>query len=93
VARDSGYQRGEDERCDDGLDETQEDIGEDAKMNSEDGRVEAKLGTRDHRDKDPWSQRSATRCEGCENDDRHPANGRSGVEMPKPGEQASGKEC
>src|ERR1700733_9676876 len=58
VACDSGDERREDQRRDDGLDEAQEYIAEDTKVDRNRRRVEAQLRTRDHGNKNPGGERA-----------------------------------
>ncbi len=91
VACDSRHQRGEDERRNDGLDQAQEDVREDAQVRGEGWRIEAKLGSRNHGDEDPRRERSPATGETCKKPNRHPAKDGSRAKVAKPREQAAGK--
>src|SRR5215467_3572425 len=58
MAGNSHDENAEDQRRDDDLDQTKEDIAENAKMFSRCGRIEAKFETGKHGDKDPKCQRT-----------------------------------
>ena len=53
VTGDAGYEGAEDERSDDCLDEAQEDVTQDARLDSEGGFVETEFGAGEHSEEDP----------------------------------------
>ena len=79
MACDARHQRRENQRRDDGLDQSQKDITEDTETNRQRRRIEAKLGPRHHRNKDPRRQGAALKCEQSQKHDGDASQGDSGL--------------